>query len=199
MRPGGAPLRRPHWKTGQPQLIFEAEGRPPLEFLARLLQHVPPKGHKLWREYGAYSTVTRARWRKLAEAETAKSENDDDPAPPPSPAETPGRKQCTSAWAALLSRVWGFDPLECPHCPFPAGAPRWRPRRSFTTLTPCPLPAGTHHYPPRPDRRTAGHRGTRVEASPGAAPLGPGRGAGPGARLRRGARRRGLVHRPPIR
>jgi len=87
-----------------------------LEFLARLIQHVPPKGHKLWREYGAYSTVTRARCRKLAEAEAANSKCADDPAPPPSPAETPGRKQCTSAWATFLSRVWGFDPLEYPHC-----------------------------------------------------------------------------------
>jgi hypothetical protein len=105
-------LRRPHWRTGQRQLIFK-----PVEFLARFLQHVPPVGHKLWREYGAYSTVTRARWRALAETEEPASTHDAPaPAANPTPADSPGRSQCTSAWAALLSRVWGFDPLDCPRC-----------------------------------------------------------------------------------
>lgn len=35
-------LRRPHWRTGQPRLVFR-----PVEFLTRFLQHVPPVGHKL--------------------------------------------------------------------------------------------------------------------------------------------------------
>ncbi len=97
-------LKRPHWRTGSREISFE-----PLEFLARLLQHIPPLGFKAWRQYGAYSAVVRARWRADEEAAQPESE----PAPPP---ETPGRKQCSSAWAALLSRTWGFDPLECPDC-----------------------------------------------------------------------------------
>jgi len=28
----------------------------------------------------------------------------------------PSELWCSSAWAALLSRTWGFDPLECPDC-----------------------------------------------------------------------------------
>jgi len=105
-------LRRPHWRTGQRQLVFK-----PVEFLSRFLQHVPPVGHKLWREYGAYSTVTRARWRALAEDEEPGSTRDArDPEANPASADLPGRSQCTSAWAALLSRVWGFDPLDCPRC-----------------------------------------------------------------------------------
>ena len=98
-------LKRPHWRTGRREISFE-----PLEFLARLVQHIPPLGFKAWRQYGAYSAVVRARWRREAEAdEVADSE-----AQPPPP--SPGRKQCSSAWAALLSRTWGFDPLECPDC-----------------------------------------------------------------------------------
>ncbi len=101
-------LKRPHWRTGRREISFE-----PLEFLARLVQHIPPLGFKrvaapAWRQYGAYSAVVRARWRREAGAEDVA----DREAQPPPP--SPGRKQCSSAWAALFSRTWGFDPLECP-------------------------------------------------------------------------------------
>jgi hypothetical protein len=97
-------LKRPHWRTGSRELSFE-----PLEFLARLLQHIPPLGFKAWRQYGAYSAVVRARWRRDREAEgEAEAE--------PVAERGPGRKQCSASWAALLSRTWGFDPLECPDC-----------------------------------------------------------------------------------
>ena len=101
-------LKRPHWRTGSRDLVFQ-----PLEFLARLLQHLPPLGFKAWRQYGAYSVVTRARWRAAREADgdTAAAAEPDPAASP-----KPGRSRCTSAWAALLSRTWGFDPLECPDC-----------------------------------------------------------------------------------
>ena len=97
-------LRRPHWKTGQSELVFE-----PLEFLARLLQHVPPLGFKMWRQYGAYATVVRAAERRRETTD----QSDGVVQPPPKP---PRRKRCSAAWAALLSRVWGFDPLLCPRC-----------------------------------------------------------------------------------
>lgn len=96
-------LKRPHWRTGRRELSFQ-----PLEFLARLLQHVPPLGFKSWRRYGAYSAVVRARWRDARADEVA--------TPPTTDEKTPGRKQCTASWAALLSRVWGFDVLVCPDC-----------------------------------------------------------------------------------
>jgi hypothetical protein len=103
-------LKRPHWKTGSRELVFE-----PLEFLARLLQHIPPLGFKAWRQYGAYSAVTRARWRALRDADVG-SDTADAAEPDPAASSKPGRSRCTSAWAALLSRTWGFDPLECPDC-----------------------------------------------------------------------------------
>ena len=98
-------LKRPHWRTGRREISFE-----PLEFLARLVQHIPPLNFKAWRQYGAYSAVVRARWRREADADEVA---DSEAQPPPT---SPGRKQCSSAWAALLSRTWGFDPLECPDC-----------------------------------------------------------------------------------
>ncbi len=49
----------------------QADGRPVRTYLecARLLQHIPPLGFKAWRQYGAYSAVTRARWRAAQEAD----------------------------------------------------------------------------------------------------------------------------------
>jgi len=93
-------LKRPHWRTGRREISFE-----PLEFLARLVQHIPPLNFKRMaaparRQYGAYSAVVRARWRQEADADEV-ADNEAQPPPP-----SPGRKQCSSAWAALLSRTW---------------------------------------------------------------------------------------------
>ena len=68
----------------------------PLDFLARWLMHIPPLHAKMWREYGEYATVPRARRR-------ARADDEGRPAfrllPPPK------RKRCSTAWAALLQRV----------------------------------------------------------------------------------------------
>ena len=64
-----------------------------LDFLAELTQHLPPKGIRLIRRYGHYSSRTKGRWPKI-----------------PYVAE---RKQ---AWAQLIARVYEVDPLVCPKC-----------------------------------------------------------------------------------
>ncbi len=98
-------LRRPHWKTSKREVVFE-----PLEFLARFVQHLPPANLKLWRQYGAYAAVVRAARRRAAEADAGKTAR-------PPVAEKPERKPCSRSWAALLSRVYGYDDvLACPHC-----------------------------------------------------------------------------------
>lgn len=102
-------LKRPHWTTGRRELTFE-----PLEFLARLLLHLPEPHVKLWRQYGHYAPIVRAR-RALAKAEATAGAEQCSAADLPIP-EPPKPRRCSAAWASLLSRVWGFEPLRCPSC-----------------------------------------------------------------------------------
>ena len=62
----------------------------------------------------------------------------------PTPSDPPGRSQCTSAWAALLSRVSASG--RGASTPWTARAVRRRP----------PLPAGPHHRPLRHRHRSPG-------------------------------------------
>lgn len=86
-----------------------------LEFLARLLTHVPDKSSIYVRYYGAYSVRRRARWRilgilsdtrTLAES-TATAEN---------PHEWSHLQARRRRWAELLQRIFEVDPLRCPRC-----------------------------------------------------------------------------------
>jgi len=86
-----------------------------LEFLARLLTHVPDKSSIYVRYYGAYSVRRRARWRELgiltgtrvlAEATGASSDS-------PTWPELQARRR---RWAELLQRIFEVDPLRCPRC-----------------------------------------------------------------------------------
>ena len=84
----------------------------PLDFLAELTQHIPPKGSHLIRYYGHYSNKSRGM-RKKAEAEQAEkgpkpSRGDDASGAPPS--------RCSKTWAMLIKRVYEVDPLSCPRC-----------------------------------------------------------------------------------
>jgi len=80
-----------------------------LEFLARILAHVPRKSEILVRYYGAYSVRRRAAARKR-------------PAPTPSPPEeplapTPERiRDRKRRWAELLRRIWNVEIDTCPRC-----------------------------------------------------------------------------------
>ena len=87
-----------------------------LEFLALLLAHVPDHHEVMVREYGAYSTRRRARWRRegiLSDtrrfAETSLPPGDDTPA-------WPALRAMRQRWAALLQRIFEVDPLLCPRC-----------------------------------------------------------------------------------
>jgi hypothetical protein len=106
-------LKRPHWTTGRPELTFE-----PLEFLARLLQHLPEPHVKMWRQYGHYAPILRARRaRAAAEAQAGADREAGGPSiPGPPDPEPPNPKRCNAAWASLISRVWGYEVLSCPRC-----------------------------------------------------------------------------------
>ena len=95
-------LPRPDHRRGDKELTLA-----PLDFLARWLMHVPPLHAKMWREYGEYATVPRAKRRAWA---------DDGGLPVLRLLPPPQRQRCSAAWAALLQRVYGFDPLLCPKC-----------------------------------------------------------------------------------
>jgi len=64
----------------------------PLEFLARVLVHIPDKGHVTTRYYGWYANRPRGMRQKAAPTEA------------------------TRRWAALLEQIFEVDPLACPSC-----------------------------------------------------------------------------------
>ena len=79
-----------------------------LEFLARLVTHIPDRGQMLTRYYGWYANRTRGmRRRALGER-----------APPvevAAPVSIPLR-EARRRWAELLRRIFEVDPLRCPRC-----------------------------------------------------------------------------------
>ena len=80
----------------------------PLEFLARVLIHVPEPNKHLVRFYGAYAN--RVRSETSARNDSAEHEEErEDEAPPRRPAM---RKR----WAELIYRIYEVDPLTCRRC-----------------------------------------------------------------------------------
>ena len=81
----------------------------PLNFLAEVTQHIPNEGEHLIRYYGWYSNKKRgmrAKFETIGKTEEVVIDDE----------QTPYRKQCRMRWAALIQRVYEFDPLECPKC-----------------------------------------------------------------------------------
>ena len=81
----------------------------PLEFLARVLVHIPDTGHVTTRYYGWYANRPRGTRGKAARA-TAKGPPAIFPAPRLAPTAASRR------WAALLQQIVEVDPLACPTC-----------------------------------------------------------------------------------
>jgi hypothetical protein len=76
----------------------------PLEWLARMTDHIPnPRRHRTL-FYGRYANRARgARQKEKALLETAQ-------------AEVPKRRRCPPSWARLISKVYHADPLKCREC-----------------------------------------------------------------------------------
>lgn len=81
----------------------------PLEFLARLLVHIPDKGYVTTRYYGWYANRPRGMRRQAAPAAA-----DGPPAIVPVPRLAP--TEASRRWAALLQQIFEVDPLACPTC-----------------------------------------------------------------------------------
>ncbi len=81
----------------------------PLEFLARVLVHIPDKGHVTTRYYGWYANRPRGM-RRQAEPVALEALPVNIPAPRLAPTEAARR------WATLLQQIFEVDPLACPTC-----------------------------------------------------------------------------------
>ena len=81
----------------------------PLEFLARVLVHIPDKGHVTTRYYGWYANRPRGMREQAALAAAAG---------PPAivPAQRLAPTEASRRWAALLQQLVEVDPLACPTC-----------------------------------------------------------------------------------
>jgi len=78
----------------------------PLEFLARVLVHIPDKGQVTTRYYGWYANRPRGMRGKAAPGGL--------PAIVPAPRLAP--TEASRRWAALLQQIFEVDPLACPTC-----------------------------------------------------------------------------------
>jgi hypothetical protein len=80
-----------------------------LEFLARVLDHLPEPGQQLLRYWGWYSNAARGRrLRQQGEPGTA-------PRAVTDPHDAEGRQRRLT-WAQLIRKVYEIDPLLCPYC-----------------------------------------------------------------------------------
>src|ERR1035437_4625530 len=88
-----------------------------LDFVARLLAHVPDPRRHLVHYYGAYSNVVRGKLkaRGLAQKSEPLASGPGEDAPPPA-CTSPSLAALRRGWAQLLRRVYEVDPLVCPRC-----------------------------------------------------------------------------------
>lgn len=116
-------LQRLRFDEDEAQVVYEAkrsrrragETFDPLDFLARILMHIPePRLHEV-RYNGAYSAVARAQKRKAAETQDAAlpSANGVAQCDLPSAAE---RQRLRRQWAQMIRRIFEVDPLTCKNC-----------------------------------------------------------------------------------
>ncbi len=76
----------------------------PLEWLARVADHIPDPGKHRTLSYGHYANRARgARAREKALLDGAKDE-------------APEKRRCSRSWARLVAKVYHADPLTCREC-----------------------------------------------------------------------------------
>jgi len=126
-----------------------AETLDALEFLARVVSHIPNKGQVLQRYYGWYANRTRGRRRQAGEAQPAVVAADGVP---------PERAAVRRRWAELLRRIFEVDPLRCPRCGTPMRIVAFLTApavidRILTHLHRSARPVRHPRAPPRPRRR----------------------------------------------
>ena len=88
-------------KTSKTREAFTA-----LDWLARLVTHIPNKGEQLVRYYGYYSNKSRGMRKK----------KDGDNKVPALVESDLSRKRFRKNWARLIQKIYNVDPLCCPKC-----------------------------------------------------------------------------------
>ena len=120
-------LARLRWEPGSGTATYlpqtghdgeKAETREALDFVARLLAHVPDPRRHLVHYYGAYSNVVRGKLKAHGQARQGEllAPGPGASSPPPPPSFSPSLAALRRGWAQLLRRVYETDPLVCPRC-----------------------------------------------------------------------------------
>jgi thiol-disulfide isomerase/thioredoxin len=76
-----------------------------LEFIARVVSHIPDKGQVMVRYYGLYANAHRGKVRKASRVPVALGMIEEEPPRVPS-----------KGWAEMIRKVYEVDPLICPRC-----------------------------------------------------------------------------------
>jgi hypothetical protein len=106
-----------HHTTKRNFEIFKAP-----DFIAAVIDHLPPKGHQTVRYYGLYSNKTRGQQSLIPDRIIRPPKTDLPPETPPAeillvPAPPKqSARDMRPLWHDLILKVWGGDPLECPCC-----------------------------------------------------------------------------------
>ena len=80
-----------------------------LEFLARVVDHIPEPSQQTVRYWGFYANAARGKRRKAAQGGNAIQT-------PPSQDDDEFSRRARLTWAKLIRRVYEVDPLLCPFC-----------------------------------------------------------------------------------
>jgi len=76
-----------------------------LEFIARVVSHIPNKGQVMVRYYGLYANAHRGKVRKASPASS-----------PLRIVEEELRRIPSKGWAEMIRKVYEVDPMTCPRC-----------------------------------------------------------------------------------
>ena len=90
----------------------------PLEFLAKLQQHIPNTWEQSVRYFGAYSARTRGA-KKIRKTQTQQDSNSIQPIFPltsDDQSTDSDKTPTTSSWARCIKKIYEVDPLVCPKC-----------------------------------------------------------------------------------
>jgi len=86
--------------------VDDSEPFDTLEFLARVLIHIPEPNKHLVHFYGAYANRVRSSTPRVSDSADKQGEDE------PSPERRPLRKR----WAELIYKIYEVDPLTCRQC-----------------------------------------------------------------------------------